>query len=152
MDYLYCADIWWTLTLIQLEKKQWLETFIKVHWTNLSQPSAFNLHTKTNKGENIILGFINIPSLHLKGKIEQFLVTQWSCFTLRLSNNTYFCEVQKLRYLRNYHIRSLIPYYFLNPGTFHDDVCSAIEYLEYTHTYYIYIHTHTLIYKHTYMD
>lgn len=43
------------------------------------------------------------------------------------------CEVQKLWYIGDYHIRSLIPSYFLNPKTFHDDdISSALDILRNT--------------------
>lgn len=50
------------------------------------------------------------------------------------------CESPKLWYIGDYHIRSLIPYYFLNPRTFHDDIFLLWKYLEiYRWNWYKYI-------------
>lgn len=54
-----------------------------IHQGPLNKSMAtFKSYSKSNQGESIILGSINISSLHLKGKIEQHLATQWSCFNI----------------------------------------------------------------------
>lgn len=75
-----------------------------IHQDPLNKSLAvFKLHTKSNKGKNIILGSINIHALHLKGNIEQLLATQGSCFNTMHFNNVCLCEGQKLWHLGDYH-------------------------------------------------